>query len=365
LDRSESNDPPKEIDIATDVLGKRNFDPSESSLVRVQVYKLRKKLEAYYAGEGKDETTILEIPTGSYAVVLRTREADIPPPADPPLVPPPPPPRTTSRWLFLLLGTALGGVLIGMFTIDSAPASPPLWSDVIDNDRPNVLVIGDLFVYHDSLLAPNLTVRNVQLNSAGELDAYRDTAHNGTHLVQLNYAPVLRNSVLWSKQLTELFLPYGADYELRSMTRFNPREIGGNDLIVVGMYKTLGLFRTYFPTARLQLVGTDSLRLLRPDGQTELYTTAGDANEQHTDYGIIRRSPGPNGTTLTLAAGLWDTATSQMVKNLTNPNLLATLTQALRTEFGHIPERFELLYRVNGIDRMELDTELLYVGTFD
>jgi hypothetical protein len=43
------------------------YNPALDPIVRVGAHGLRKRLEAYYKGEGKDDEIILEIPHGSYA----------------------------------------------------------------------------------------------------------------------------------------------------------------------------------------------------------------------------------------------------------------------------------------------------------
>src|SRR5262249_44847483 len=44
-----------------------SYNPGLDPIVRVGAHGLRKRLEAYYKGEGKDDEIILEIPHGSYA----------------------------------------------------------------------------------------------------------------------------------------------------------------------------------------------------------------------------------------------------------------------------------------------------------
>jgi hypothetical protein len=57
--------------IATEAFGKSaTFDPSQDSLVRVQVREARRRLREYYQDEGKDSRLILDIPIGSYAPVF-------------------------------------------------------------------------------------------------------------------------------------------------------------------------------------------------------------------------------------------------------------------------------------------------------
>ena len=403
---SERGDPPKEIDIATDILGKSSYDSTQSSLVRVHVYKLRKKLARYYAEEGAEESIRLRIPKGSYAIEFKQAPAPVPtksahrlaqpplpvglmlrppgdpngvylppspqgdyPPAAPPGALPPHTPRRRRAPLLLggLLGIALGSLLTYALLRPSAaappaPTPPAFWAELLANPRPKQLVIGDLLVYQDSLAHPNLAYRNGGINSLEELADYRRRTGQ-EQLSVLSYGLLIRNSAVWVKQLTELFGAYGADYTIGAITRFNPREIGSHDLIVAGMLKTHGLFRAYFPAAAVQLTDANTLVLTRKDGSQRSYTTSGDPDRQHVDYGLIRRVRGPNGNTLVLAGGIWDTASSQMVKNLTQPELLAALERTVRDSLGELPPAFEILYRVEGIDRMELGaTEVVYVG---
>ena len=66
--------PVKEYQIATEVFGRQSdFDPQLDSMVRVQAGRLRSKLAEYYSSEGSNDATIIEIPKGSYAVVIHDR----------------------------------------------------------------------------------------------------------------------------------------------------------------------------------------------------------------------------------------------------------------------------------------------------
>lgn len=72
--------PVKEYQIATEVFGRQvDFDPQLDSMVRVQVGRLRSKLAEYYSSEGMNDLTGVEIPKGSYAVVIHDRTGPSPP----------------------------------------------------------------------------------------------------------------------------------------------------------------------------------------------------------------------------------------------------------------------------------------------
>ena len=70
----------KETVIAVAVFGRpaARFDPKQDSIVRVEARRLRGRLDAYYAAEGRDATLRIELPVGSYVPSVRTRPRDEP-----------------------------------------------------------------------------------------------------------------------------------------------------------------------------------------------------------------------------------------------------------------------------------------------
>lgn len=60
-----------EYAIGTEALGRSaDFDPTQDAAVRVEMYRLRRRLREYYAGEGAGHTIRIEIPQGRYAPVV-------------------------------------------------------------------------------------------------------------------------------------------------------------------------------------------------------------------------------------------------------------------------------------------------------
>ena len=70
----------KEYTIAVEVLHKpRNFNPQENCIVRIHAARLRKVLSDYYAGAGKGDEILIQLPKGHYVPVFspkRTTEAE-------------------------------------------------------------------------------------------------------------------------------------------------------------------------------------------------------------------------------------------------------------------------------------------------
>jgi adenylate cyclase len=65
----------KEYKLGVEALDRASsFDPRLDSIVRVEASKLRSRLAAYYKGAGADDPVLMELPRGSYAVRITSRE---------------------------------------------------------------------------------------------------------------------------------------------------------------------------------------------------------------------------------------------------------------------------------------------------
>jgi len=62
--------------IAIEVFGRSpDYDPTQDSIVRTEAGRLRARLTEYYAGEGKGDALVIEVPKGGYTPVFRQPEA--------------------------------------------------------------------------------------------------------------------------------------------------------------------------------------------------------------------------------------------------------------------------------------------------
>ncbi len=69
----------REQEIGIEVFGRpAGYDTSTDNIVRVNATELRKRIEAYFESEGRDESLIMEIPRGSYIPVFRYRPVESP-----------------------------------------------------------------------------------------------------------------------------------------------------------------------------------------------------------------------------------------------------------------------------------------------
>ena len=97
----------KESVIAVEVFRRSpDYDPKQDSIVRTEASRLRARLREYYAGDGKDDEWIIELPKGAYAPVFVHSERDL---ASKPVAPEEQPAASGTRFRFLL---ALAGLAV-------------------------------------------------------------------------------------------------------------------------------------------------------------------------------------------------------------------------------------------------------------
>lgn len=345
-------DPPKESVIASEIFGMQNI-ASDNTKVRVYIYNLRKKIKKYYDSEGQQEQIILSIPKGSYAVEFKQK----------------PTPKIAQgdrlRKILPSIGIAILTallllVIVRILSPGSSTMRKGIWTSYFDSQKQNALVIGDLFVFAeiDSLSGRGRTIREVNINSKGEFFEIKTPQQH-----TLPYSFLLRGSVEWVKNITTLFSDWQEVFSIQFMTELSPKDLLDQNIIYVGMLKNAGILRKYFANSHFTFDETkDPSTLVYTDesGKTIKFSPQGHAEDYHTDYGVIAKIPGPNNNEVFIIGGLWDTSTAQCLKNVTDPKLQANIEEALVQKFNELPQYFEILFEVSGINRTELSTKLLY-----
>ena len=161
----------KEYSIATEGLGRPpDFDPKADSIVRIQVQRLRKRLEEYYSDEGVGDTIRIEIPAGHYVPTFHAFPAASPPQSPEPLPAPQPsrPPidtwRTSNRILLALVVILLGVIAVMGYRLSRTPAPvstvsapprtlpatyAPLWKPFLPPNGPPLIVFSDPLFLRD------------------------------------------------------------------------------------------------------------------------------------------------------------------------------------------------------------------------
>jgi hypothetical protein len=205
----------KERNIGAHLFDKRpDYDTNSDPTVRLRVAELRKRLALYYQG-ARDETVLINIPSGSFRAVFEwSGKHSLPVPADPIREPEPLPPslepivlpagsgiveltakpsRTRFRWRrwWALIAVALVILTLGMLRYSRSSeerAFNKFWSPVLENSRTVLIGIGNNPIY--------------ELSNAGEDDYYK--SHPRTRFQEMglhSYLPLSPGESIDSKYL--------------------------------------------------------------------------------------------------------------------------------------------------------------------
>lgn len=121
-----------------------DYNASEDNIVRSHARLLRKKLDEYYAEEGRQEAIRIQIPKGAYLPVFST--VSDPAPEVAPEMPPPVRPRPALlRWAGVVLLLVVAGYGVYRWARPSRPQIlvRQFWSQVFNAERPTMVVSSD------------------------------------------------------------------------------------------------------------------------------------------------------------------------------------------------------------------------------
>lgn len=161
----EGRDHVPELEIGVNLFGRPDtYDNANDSIVRTTISDLRKRIDAYFATEGRDEPIIMEIPRGAYVPVFFSRKAQ---PAQPEVLqlesasassPVTKPARAAGfspmRWIAVAVIAIFSVACFGFWRENRAaqrslhpyryrPAVASLWSNMLNSDRDTDIVTED------------------------------------------------------------------------------------------------------------------------------------------------------------------------------------------------------------------------------
>jgi len=358
---------PKETEIAREVFRDELTTPGQQgSRVRVGVYRLRKKLDAFY---GTSTGRRLVIPPGEYALQIEIPETPavgVEPAAE----------RPGRRWP--LVWMAIGALLVlnglaAMLYVNrdlrpgGALARSPLWSVIARNEAPSVLVMGDQFAFEVRQKGESNgeLVHDFRINSSDDL--YRFASTN----------PALRNTLsnrnLYTTSASVVssvdhILAYLRPGRIQPTTSFmlDPDMMQSSNIVYVGTLDEMSyLLRTPLFEAWGFQCGPHCYDIIdKPSGRHFLSDSPyvlDDRIVPRRDYGYIASFPGPAGHQVIIVSGTGDAAVRQMVRVVIDPKTV----EQIHRRIGCGLTSFEALYQVRTMFDQTYGSTLLVARTLN
>lgn len=403
-ERALRGEAPKETEIAIDVFGRdASFNSAEDSLVRVGVRALRRRLQDYYAGAGQRDEMQIVIPKGGYRLICVPREAapahdeaapaptaDNPaaltsatPAAEPevghPRTPSPRNGWTARKWVgvWALSATALLLISVSInaifwlnrtkYVVDptaAALARTPLWSGIIDSDRPLMLVLGDGFMYTnvDPLTGRVQLIRDRAINSSEELRVFLAANPSIAQGRGQRYTSMLQKSTaIGMASVLRLVSHPGREIEVRARDDLQVDDLQKYDIIYIGPLSRLGPLAGHYELQSRYRYDQQSTGI-RDIVTGKSFVPEGELTDKHTEYALAARFTGPSGNRIViLTPGGRNSGLLLTVRTFTSPKGLQDVGQRLLAFNNPLPDSFEALLSVTSFGQTDVAAKVLAV----
>ncbi|MBN2364994.1 MAG: hypothetical protein EH225_02590 [Calditrichaeota bacterium] len=352
----------KETTIAIEVFGKdADFNPAEDTIVRSHTYTLRKKLETYYFNEGKDDSYRLEIPKGHYEVKFLPKSEkkmsleNV---------------KNYYPWIaaficilaiiFLwIVNRNLQDQLQNYRTLDP---QDPIWKEFIQSELPVMVVPGEHIFYTDYFdkYGKELTVRDYTINSLEQLDSLKSVYPQ--YDIRISNEPYFPYHSIWGIPPVLSVLYSGNQKPIfRKSLEISPQILDEYNFIFIGSIKTLYTFRHTLATSHFSFgIAPHIVTYAYPDSdKTVSFSTSSHSQGLNDDLVLVLKLPGPAANFIFIIASYHSLGAPEIADYLTSVSKRTELENLFMNKYGSIPDYFEILFRVTGIDKTAYDTKIL------
>jgi hypothetical protein len=371
-----------------------SYNPALDPIVRVGAHGLRKRLEAYYKGEGKDDEIILEIPHGSYApnFIRRAAPQESSEPANgvsdaPALVAFI---ENNSKILLNLLVLSLVIITITLAysntqlrrqTKASAQSREMsgvfelVWGTFLKDGNPALLVMGNPSVYRfwHPTDPTSLSKMRVDL-TLEEAKVMGDTL--GRERLVVNNPPASKLMLAYDEyaclgeaiglyRLAGLFNKMGKNLTLKQSRRLVSEDLKNHNAILFGkswVKEWVGNapIRKCFTTGPAASISDQNL--LPGDEREYVAKYDEETGKLIEDYALIVVKPGiSERKTVMIVAGTRSEGTQAAVEYLTDENYLIDLNQRFHRTIGAFPKYFQVLLKVSVDNGIPTDISVIRV----
>lgn len=378
LTRSLEGHAPKEAEIAEAVWGRLPRSRDEDASVRVYIHRLRQRLDAFYAGPGREQAWRLVLPKGRYLLEVEKICGDkhcnvagtMP---DEVLGEGHAGQAVYKRRLWrrvklasVVLCAAMGGWVVGEWhrdpgQIEVAQASA-LWQPLLDGEHRVVLVLGDYYIFGERDDQGNISrlIREFDVNSAGDLDDLKTmNAARARHYTDLDlaYLPVGVGAALRSvAPVLRAGRAGAAVVQVVTSSHLSVQAVQNTSLVYLGYLSGLGILRSpLFDQSRFAIGSSFDEIIDRTTGRHYLASSHLKASDMPgEDYALVSSFKGVTGNRIIIIAGTRDAALMQAAEFVTRPATLARFDS-----LAHGEQSFEALLGISALRNIGLEARLI------
>ena len=380
-----------------------DYDLSSDNIVRVEARELRKRLEAYFAHEGKNEAVVIEVPKGGYVPIFRPREEATSQPAEPEseasaeaAVAPLPTPGRASRWLVPVV--AMGLVAWAAATLwlatenrrlrqtpnpKGADAGASLQQDSIypellgtlgklPNREPQLVLCNPkvILLFGSATATPYVEPKGSLVASSKDLDRAFSAAFNGKdrerpfhffHIAQNDYTG--NGEAMAALQVARLMDRLRRSVHLTQARFLNWDNVQDQDLILLGGPSSNAWTHQIDATANFIFSNLSVINLRPLPGEEKQYDsdTVPRPGGEMAEYGIIRMLTMAPGFRTFLLAGLSTAGTAGIAELFVTPAKMKPLADRIQAAAPGkpFPTDWEAIVRIVVQDGLPVESSVV------
>lgn len=338
-----------EVTIGSDLYGIDYSENKNNSTVRSYIYKLRKKLTAYYSDAAAHETIIFEIIKGQYNLSFiavnayykqqtsANKSVTIP-----------------AKYLKLLGGFMLIAVLTVIIarTISAKPSF--VWENYFEKNAQNLLVISDQFIIYEKLSDGKFYgITYPEINNHNDLIEY--SQKNPDKIVKpTDYTLMSKMGPYTVKSLTQWFMSNASDFQLALESKFKYEDMQNHNILFVGQFKTMNLSKSLFlKDSKVFTTFKDGFKYQKDGTKKEYVTQYG--NHQNVEYAMVSYTAIRPEKSILYFVSNNDIGVLATVRKFTDPDLLEEFKKELPEGATH----FNALFEVKGLQRNDISCKLV------
>lgn len=389
---------PKEVEVGLDVFGKQaDFDVAQDAVVRVYIHKLRRKMDEYYAGPGKEDVVRLMIPKGEYRFVFQDHaevvEPVLPLDSEDPallseaevelesLVANAAAKKNIPAWKSWLLGGVGLLLVFNLFAVwfwqrgqqEGAAIqvlrNNPVWAKLLDDNLPIYIVVGDYYIFgelDDEGLSVHRLVRDFEINSPTDLEQYlKNNPDQVARYMDMSLQYLPTSTAFALRNLMPILEPNnkGArQVQVILASDLTPAMLRSAHIVYIGLLSGMRVLAPVVFDGSRFAIGDSFDELIDQQTGKHYVSQAGsmqDTKATYLDYGYFSARTGKDGNELVIISGTRDVALMHLAESLTQ----STSLDLLNKQAG-VKQDFEALYSVTALERSSLGGQVLLTHDF-
>ncbi len=358
-----------------------DYDPASDNIVRVEAREVRKRLAAYFSGEGAEEPVVLRIPKGGYVPVFEPRavkETEPTPESADSVVRTGPPPvmiyvsLAVSTVLFLAAAWFYGEAQEAKIAAP-ADASPTragaFWGRMFSEDRPTLIALADSnFALLQDLRRESVPIQDYFSgryfgslasgeSSPGQLDRIYSTIAT-RHYTSLADVNTVARFLTMNSARSAVTIRYARGLEIRDLKSHNSIILGSErSTPVASVFSDVRRFRIEYDSDS----GNALIRDKNPGkGQPSTYTAGTGAVEPYDAYGVVCSLPNlDNSGHVLLIAGTNMQATEAAGEFVSNLESFEQWLEHIGWKADQELPIFEVLLKLTTVGDSSFSTEVI------